>query len=92
MIKNKKNRPTSKNYIELIASDCQFDKKHEDYLGFLNIDPTEAFESKGDDYRDIAMQIAMNPTQFESAFNIHGLTIELANEAEIIITDNYITL
>lgn len=87
MRKNTKTRATSKNYIELIANDYQFDKNHEDYLGFINIDPTEAFELKGDDYRDIALQIAMNPGQFESAFNTYGLTIQSAHELELIIEE-----
>ena len=87
MRKNTKTRPTSKNYIQLIANDYQFDKNHEDYLGFLNIDPAEAFELKGEDYRDIAIQIAVNPTQFESMFNTYGLTIESAHESELIIAE-----
>ena len=56
-------------------------------MGFINIDPTVAFELKGDDYRDIALQIAMNPGQFESAFNTYGLTIQSAHESELIIEE-----
>ena len=71
----------------MIANDYQFDKKHEGYLGFINIDPTDAFEAKGDDFRDIATQIAMSPSQFEKAFNAYGLTIESAHETELIIAE-----
>tara|TARA_B110000285_G_scaffold198394_1_gene230792 strand:- start:365 stop:631 length:267 start_codon:yes stop_codon:yes gene_type:complete len=87
MKKNTKTRATAKNYILLIVNDNCFDKNHEDYLGFINIDPNEAIELKGPDYRDVAIQIAMNPTQFESTFNTYGLTIESAYETELVITE-----
>ena len=88
MIKNnKRTRPTAKLYIEMIANDYQFDKEHEGYLGFINIDPTDAVEIKGDDFRDIATQIAMNPKQFENAFNAYGLTIESAHKTELIVVE-----
>tara|TARA_B110000908_G_C10095601_1_gene376138 strand:- start:559 stop:831 length:273 start_codon:yes stop_codon:yes gene_type:complete len=87
MKNNKRTRPTAKLYIEKIANDYQFDKEHEGYLGFINIDPTDAVEVKGDDFRDIATQIAMSPRQFEKAFNAYGLTIESAHETELIIAE-----
>jgi hypothetical protein len=87
MKNNKRTRPTAKLYIEMIANDYQFDKKHEGYLGFINIDPTDAVEIKGDDFRDIATQIAMSPKQFENAFNAYGLTIESAHKTELIIVE-----
>ena len=88
MKNNKRTRPTAKLYIEMIANDYQFDKEHEGYLGFINIDPTDAQELfTGDDFSDIATQIAMSPRQFENAFNAYGLTIESAHKTELIIVE-----
>ena len=83
---NKKHtKPTTKQYIEMIANDYQFDKSSQDYLGFLNIDPTQAFEVGGDDFRDIASQIQKSPSEFEQVFNEYGLTIQSLLETELII-------
>jgi hypothetical protein len=82
-----KKRQTTKTFIEMIVNDYQFDKLHESYLGFINIDPHDTSGPDGKDYSSIATQIAMNPDQFESKFNEHGLTIGIAHETELIIEE-----
>ena len=77
---------TTRAYIEMISKDYQFDKKHEGYLGFINIDPQDAIEL-GSDHSDAAIQIAMNPGQFEAIFNEYGLSIQSAHESELIIEE-----
>ena len=77
---------TIRAYIEMISKDYQFDKNNENYLGFINIDPQDATEL-GTDHSDAAIQIAMNPGQFEAIFNEYGLSIQSANESELIIEE-----
>ena len=77
---------TTRAYIEMISKDYQFDKNHEGYLGFINIDPQDAIEL-GSDHSDVAIQIAMNPGQFEAIFNEYGLSIQSAHESELIIEE-----
>ena len=77
---------TIRAYIEMISKDYQFDKNNENYLGFINIDPQDATEL-GTDHSDAAIQIAMNPGQFEAIFNEYGLSIHSANESELIIEE-----
>jgi hypothetical protein len=79
---------TAEQYIELVSKDYQFDIKSEDYLGFINIDPQDVFDSHSE-YGEVALQIAMNPTQFESTANKYGLTIESAHEGELIFGELY---
>jgi len=80
-----KKRQTTKTFIEMIANDYQFDKLHEGYLGFINLDPQDT--TGPEDYSSICTQIAMNPDQFEKEFNTHGLTIQIAHESELIIEE-----
>jgi hypothetical protein len=82
-----KKRLTTKLFIEMIANDYQFDKLHDNYSGYLNIDPQDGTGPEGQHYASIATQIAMNPDQFESKFNEHGLSIQCAHESELIIEE-----
>jgi hypothetical protein len=77
---------TTEHYIEMVSKDYQFDRKHDEYCGFINIDPQNAVEFI-DDYSDIAIQIAMNPKSFEKIANKYGLTIESAHEGELIFAE-----
>lgn len=79
-------KDATRSYIEMISKDYQFDKNHENYLGFINIDPQDATEL-GVDHSDVAIQIAMNPSQFEAIFNEYGLSIQSAHESELIIEE-----
>ena len=77
---------TAEQYIEFVSKDFQFNKKHEDYLGYINIDPRAMFDDHIE-YAEVALQIAMNPDQFESIANKYGLTIESAHEGELIFAE-----
>lgn len=79
-------KDTTRSYIEMISKDYQFDKNHEGYLGFINIDPRNAIEL-GNDHSAVAIQIAKNPDQFETIFNEYGLSIQSAHESELIIEE-----
>lgn len=77
---------TTRTYIEMILKDYQFDKNHENYLGFINIDPQDMFDSHSK-YSEVALQIAMNPGQFKAIFNEYGLSIQSAHMYELIIEE-----
>jgi len=70
-------------YIKMISEDYQFDKKHEEYCGFLNVDPEESGE-----WSDIATQISVNQKQYEKVCNEFGISIESgAWEREMVFTN-----
>ena len=77
---------TTREYIEMISKDYQFDKNNEGYLGFINIDPHDAIEL-GENRSLAATEIAMNPNKFEAIFNEYGLSIQSAHERELIIQE-----
>lgn len=85
-MENKKNM-TVEQFIEMVSKDYQFDTNHPNYCGFINIDPKNAFELGGRDFREFAMKVAMNPDAFEKTANKYGLTIETAFEDELIFAE-----
>ncbi len=78
---------TVEQFIEMVSKDYQFDVNHPDYCGFINIDPKNAFELGGRDFREFAMKVATNPSAFEKTANKYGLTIETAFEDELIFVE-----
>jgi hypothetical protein len=78
---------TVEQFIEMVSKDYQFNPKHPDYCGFINIDPKNTFELNGGDYREVAIKVAMNPDAFEKTANKYGLTIESAFEDELIFAE-----
>lgn len=70
-------------YLKMISEDYQLNKKHEEYCGFLNVDPEDSGE-----WSDIATQISVNQKQYETMCNTYGLSIEKgAWEREMIFID-----
>jgi len=83
----KKRTITTERYIELVSQDYQFNPKHPDYLGYINIDPRDGFDLGGVDCSEVAIKIAMNPDSFERIANKYGLSIESACETELIFVE-----
>jgi hypothetical protein len=68
-------------FFDELSKDFQFDKNDENFLGFINID-TE--EDKSDDYT-VMRYIIHNKKEAEKYANKYGLTIESAQEGELIV-------
>ena len=71
---------TTKFIQQVIATDYQFDPQSPDYLGFINMAPSD------DPVAAVHLNnIIDNPTAFETIFNELGLSIESAHDDEVII-------
>jgi hypothetical protein len=68
-------------FFDELSKDYQFDKNDENFLGFINID-TET--DKSDDYT-VMQYIIHNKSEAEKYANKYGLTIESAQEGELIV-------
>ena len=55
-------------FLSMISKDYQFDKKHDDYTGFLNTDPS--------DMDDVAIEFINNVDKYKSLMKKHGLSLE----------------
>ena len=55
-------------FLAMIAKDYQFDKKHDDYTGFLNTDPS--------DMDDVAIEFINNVDKYKSLMKKHGLSLQ----------------
>ena len=55
-------------FLAMISKDYQFDKKHDDYTGFLNTDPS--------DMDDVAIEFINNVDKYKSLMKKHGLSLE----------------
>ncbi len=67
---------------QVIATDYQFDPKSPDYLGFINMAPSDGSAAAAIHLNNIIE----NPTAFETIFRELGLSIESAHDDEVIIT------
>ena len=64
-------------YLEMISKDYQFDKKSDDYTGFLNTNPEDSGK-----FSSIAIELAENPKKYASALKKYGLSIKGATSKE----------
>ena len=65
---------------QVIATDYQFDPQSPDYLGFINMAPSD------DPVAAVHLNnIIDNPIAFETIFNELGLSIESAHDDELIV-------
>lgn len=74
---------------EEILGDYQFDKKSDEYMGFININPNDI--SNMPNY-DVILWIINNQTTAEKIANTLGLTIETASSDEFIVSEIEIDL
>lgn len=68
-------------FLSELKLDPQFDKSHEDYLGFINIDP----EVYTGEYKNEILKIVSDPNKYKRELEYYGLYIESAHDTELII-------
>jgi hypothetical protein len=70
-------------YLGVIINDYQFDKNSDDYLGFINIDPSNSGE-----YTFVALELAKNYKHYELILESVGMKFaSIPNVYEMIITE-----
>ena len=69
-------------YIEMISQDYQFDKNHEHYCGFINIDIDHDYK-----WLNYATQVIKDKDRYEVIANHYGLTIATAVKGELIFNE-----
>lgn len=67
-------------YLNMISEDYQLNKNHQDYCGFLNVDPSDSGE-----FTEIAIDIARNPRKYSATLNQAKLEIESGSFEEEMI-------
>jgi len=72
-------------FLTMISKDYQFDKKHDDYTGFLNTDPS--------DMDDVAIEFINNVDKYKSLMKKHGLSLEpgYSDKEAIFVKESVIT-
>ena len=72
-------------FLAMIAKDYQFDKKHDDYTGFLNTDPS--------DMDDVAIEFINNVDKYKSLMKKHGLSLQsgYSDKEAIFVKESVIT-
>jgi hypothetical protein len=70
-------------YIGKIINDYQFDYDHEDYCGFINLDP-----SNSDDDTPYALELVKNYKDYEELLSMVGMEFDsVPNDEEMIINE-----
>ena len=69
--------------LEWVATDFQLDPNHEDYLGYINIDPAE-FSNPF--WEEFFSTLYKTHRYFQIVFDHFGLELESAVETEVIIS------
>ena len=67
-------------YLEMISKDYQFDKKSDDYTGFLNTNPEDSGK-----FSDVAVALAENPKKYAAQLKKYGLSIKGAASKEELV-------
>ena len=72
-------------FLSMISKDYQFDKKHNDYTGFLNTDPS--------DMDDVAIEFINNVDKYKSLMKKHGLSLEpgYSDKEAIFVKESVVT-
>jgi transcription elongation factor Elf1 len=72
-------------FLSMISKDYQFDKKHDDYTGFLNTDPS--------DMDDVAIEFINNVDKYKSLMKKHGLSLEpgYSDKEAIFVKESVVT-
>lgn len=69
--------------LEWVAKDFQLDPDHEDYCGFINLDPVDF---KAPEWREFFSKLYLTHRYFQIVFEHFGLELESAVDTEVIIS------
>lgn len=73
---------TINNLIDRIRNDYGFNSSSEDYLGFLNIDPSQSWTIK--EWDSMLWMVENDPDLLEKILEMRGLSIESFGEGSVI--------
>jgi hypothetical protein len=68
--------------LEWVATDFQLNPKHEDYCGFINIDPCDFSDPT---WTEFFLTLRLTHKYFQVVFEHFGLELESAQETEVVI-------